>query len=116
MIKKGDLLLSEERKLITQQGFLIGIEVELWKLPLPQPVEFPQGYKFKLLAYNLENPVELVRIDNHYGKEPHYHSNGKQKFFVWVSLAETERLFLQLTQEKFGSFAWDINIKNYEWN
>ena len=67
--------------------------------------EFPQGYKFRLIAYNLENPSELVRIDNHCGKSLHYHSNGKQKFFTWVSLAETERLFLQLTQEKFGAFA-----------
>lgn len=114
MIKKGDLLLWEERKLITELGFLIRIEVELWKLPLPQPKEFPQGYKIKLIAYNLENSSELVRIDNHSGKPPHYHLNGKQKFFTWVSLAETGRLFLQLTQEKFGYFEWDINIKNYE--
>lgn len=114
MIKEGGLLLFEERKLITKKGFLIGIEVELWKLPLPRPVEFPQGYKLKLLAYNLENPVELIRIDNHYGKKFHYHSNDKQKFFTWVSLAETERLFLQLVQEKFGQLNWYINIKNYE--
>jgi hypothetical protein len=98
------LLLSEERKLVTDQGFLIGVEVELWQLPLPQPREFPQGYKLKLIAYNLEDPSEVVRIDNHCGKVPHYHSNGKQKFFTWVSLAETERLFLQLSQEKFGAF------------
>lgn len=104
MIRQGDLLLSEERKLITEKGFLLGIEVELWRLPLPQPQEFPQGYKIKLIAYNLENSSELVRIDNHHGKSPHYHSNGKQKFFTWVSLAETERLFLQLAQEKFGYF------------
>jgi len=73
-------------------------------LPLPQPSEFPQGYKIKLIAYNLENSSETVRIDNHHGKVPHYHSNGKQKFFTWVSLAETERLFLQLAQKKFGYF------------
>ena len=114
MIKQGDLLLSEERKLITEKGFLIGIEVELWKLPLPQLQEFPQGYKIKLIAYNIENSSELVRIDNHKNKSPHYHSIGKQKFFTWVSLAETERLFLQLTQEKFGYFEWDLNIKSYE--
>jgi len=29
MKKQGDLLLAEERKLITELGFLIGIEVEL---------------------------------------------------------------------------------------
>ena len=114
MKKQGDLLLTEERKLITELGILIGIEVELWKLPLPQSSEFPKGYKFKLIAYNIENQSELVLIDNHHGKSPHYHSNGKQKFFTWVSLAETERLFLQLAQEKFGYFEWDINIKSYE--
>jgi len=104
MKEKGDLLLAEERKLITKKEFLIGIEVELRKLPPPQPSEFPQGWKLKLIAYNLENTSELVRIDNHCKKSPHYHSNGKQKFFTWVSLAETERLFLQLAQEKFGYF------------
>jgi hypothetical protein len=57
-----------------------------------------------LIAYNLENSSELVRIDNHCGKSSHYHLNGKQKFFTWVSLSETERLFLQLAQEKFGRF------------
>ena len=114
MKKQGDLLLAEERKLITELGFLIGIEVELWKLPPPQPSEFPQGYKLRLIAYNLENPSKLVRIDNHCGKSPHYHSNGKQKFFTWVSLKETERLFLQLAQEKFGDFEWNMNIKSYE--
>jgi hypothetical protein len=46
-----------------------------------------------------------VLIDNHHGKAPHYHMNGKEKFFTWISLAETERLFLQLTQEKFGYFS-----------
>ena len=116
MIKGGDLLLSEERKLITEKGFLIGIEVELWKLPLPQPAEFPQGYKLKMIAYNLENPSELVQIDNHQGKKLHYHLNDKQKFFTWVSLAEAERLFLQLVQEKFGKLNWDIKIKDYERN
>jgi len=104
MIKQGELLLSETRKLITDQGLLLGIEVELRKLPFPSPKEFPQGYKIRLIAYNLENPSELVRIDNHSGKSLHYHINNKQKFFTWISLAETERLFLQLTQEKFGNF------------
>lgn len=114
MKKEGDLLLAEERKLITEKGFLIRIEVELWKLALPQPKEFPQGYKFKIIAYNLENPSESIRIDNHCGKSPHYHLSEKQKFFTWISLAETERLFLQFAQEKFGRFEWDINIKSYE--
>lgn len=81
-MKQGHLLLYEERKLITSHGYLIGVEAELWILPPPQPPEFPENYKFKLIAYNLENPPELVRIDNHFGKGPHYHSNGQQKFFT----------------------------------
>jgi len=67
-------------------------------------VSSPQGWKLKLIAYNLENPSGLVRIDNHSGKYPHYHIDDKQIFFTWVSLAETERLFLQIAQEKFGYF------------
>jgi len=31
MKKQGDLFLAEERKLITELGFLIGIEIELGK-------------------------------------------------------------------------------------
>lgn len=111
MKEKGYLLLSEERKINTERDYLIRVKVELWKLPLPQPTEFPQGYKFKLIAYNIENSEELVRIDNHQGKFPHYHLDNKQKSFTWVSLAETERLFLQLVQEKFGSFPWEFNLK-----
>ncbi|CAG8613687.1 7652_t:CDS:2, partial [Ambispora leptoticha] len=53
------------------------------KITTPQSSEFPKGYKFKLIAYNIENQSELVLIDNHH--------------------AETERLFLQLAQEKFAS-------------
>ena len=48
MKKQSDLLLSEERKLITKLGFLIGIEVELWKLPPPQPSEFPPRMEVKV--------------------------------------------------------------------
>ena len=50
----------------------------------PRP-EFPENFKFKIMARNLENPRELVRLDNHQGKSPHYHVDDKQTYFAWIS-------------------------------
>ncbi|CAG8826160.1 2135_t:CDS:2, partial [Gigaspora margarita] len=37
------------------------------------PSEFPEGFQFKIHAYNSVNGNEFVRIDNHENKPPHYH-------------------------------------------
>ncbi|KLL03485.1 MAG: hypothetical protein MRECE_10c016 [Mycoplasmataceae bacterium CE_OT135] len=47
----------------------------------PSP-EFPENFKFKIMARNLENPAELVRLDNHQGKSPHYHLDNQQTYFT----------------------------------
>ncbi len=47
----------------------------------PRP-EFPENFKFKIMAGNLENPHELVRLDNHSGKSPHYHIDIQQTYFT----------------------------------
>jgi hypothetical protein len=56
--------------------------MELRKLVGQPPSEFPEGFKFKIHAYNLVNPQELVRIDNHDNKSPHYHIDQKEEFFT----------------------------------
>ena len=66
--------------------------------------EFPENFKFKIMARNLENPSELVRLDNHLGKAPHYHIDNEQKYFTWVSWQETKKLFYQLACKRFGHF------------
>lgn len=57
--------------------------MELRKLVSKTSTEFPQGYQFKIHAYNLLNPDnEFVRIDNHENKPPHYHVDKQEKFFT----------------------------------
>jgi hypothetical protein len=69
---------------LMSSGKKIFIEIKLLKLATDKP-EFPQGYKFKWLAFNRDSPSERVLIDNHTGKGPHYHENGTEVFFTWVS-------------------------------
>ncbi|CAG8441135.1 9188_t:CDS:2, partial [Cetraspora pellucida] len=40
--------------------------------------------------FNRDNPSERVLFDNHHGKEPHYHENGHEVFFTWVSHEKIE--------------------------
>ncbi|CAI2187594.1 6259_t:CDS:2 [Funneliformis geosporum] len=54
------------------------------------------------MARNLENPAELVRLDNHSGKGPHYHLDDKQTYFTWISWQETKKLFHRLACELFA--------------
>ncbi|CAG8847940.1 19000_t:CDS:2, partial [Racocetra persica] len=51
--------------------------IRLIKLLTTKP-EFPQGYYFKWLAFNRDNPSERVLFDNHHGKGPHYHENDEK--------------------------------------
>jgi hypothetical protein len=71
--------------------------------------EFPQGYKFKWIAFNRDNPSERVLFDNHTGKGPHYHVNGKQVFFAWKSRQHTQQMFYQKITQKFGAFRQKLN-------
>jgi len=34
------------------------------------------------MAYNLRDPQQLVRFDNHKGKQPHYHLDKKEAYFA----------------------------------
>ena len=88
---------------LMSSGKKIFIEVRLIKLLTAKP-EFPQGYYFKWLAFNRDNPSERVLFDNHTGKGPHWHENGHQEFFTWVSRQHTQQMFYQKIIQKFGKF------------
>jgi len=92
----------------TERGYTLVIVMELRKLMGKKiKIEFPEGYQFKIHAYNLVNPNEFVRVDNHNNKPPHYHVDQQEKPFVWVSWEESKQLFYQLTCQRFGNFPWD---------
>jgi hypothetical protein len=44
-------------------------------------IDFPEGYQFKWIVFNLFNKKEQVLFDNHRDKPPHYHIDGQQEFF-----------------------------------
>ena len=85
-------------------GKKVFIEIELKKFFDLKKEEFPQGYKFKWIAFNRDNPNERILFDNHTGKKPHWHENGKQKFFTWISRKQTQQMFYQKVIKKFGEF------------
>ena len=108
MENSRDLILFEDKIVQTSQGYLVRIIIEIWQLPHPQPIEFPENCKFKWYAFRLgKRPREYIRFDNHSGKPPHYHYDEKEIFFTWVSLAETEKMFWQMVHQRFGYFKLD---------
>jgi len=78
--------------------------MKLKKMPEPYGQEFPHGYKFSWIAYNVKNDKERVLFDNHTNKPPHIHTNGHKEYFDWTSLGESEKLFLTRVQQRFGYF------------
>ena len=91
----------------TDKNNLIGLRMKLWHLPNVNSKVFPQGYKLSWIVFNLATENERVLFDNHWGKPPHYHENGKEKFLEWISLEETEKLFYQMAWKKFGYFNYE---------
>ena len=89
-------------------GKKIFVEIELLKLATDKP-EFPQGFKFKWLAFNRDKPAEKVLFDNHKDKKPHYHDNGKEAFFTWKSRKDTQQMFYQAIIKKWGNFIKKID-------
>lgn len=81
--------------------------MKLWKFPNVNSKDFPEGYKLSWIVFKLETESEKILFDNHWGKPPHYHDNGKEKFLEWISLEETEKLFYQMAYKKFGHFNYE---------
>jgi hypothetical protein len=99
-----------EEVIITSQGYEISLRMRLWQFSNQQSLDFPEGYKFSWIAYNVVSPQqEFVLFDNHKGKPPHYHIDDKKKyiFFTWTSRERAEKLFWQKVQARFGYFSLD---------
>ena len=102
-----NLVYNRKGTFLTDKGNLIGLRMRIWCLPNVNSKIFPEGYKLSWIIFNLATVSERILFDNHWGKPPHYHVNGKQTFFKWVSLAETEKLFYQMAYQKFGYFNYE---------
>jgi len=102
-----NLVYNRKGTFLTDEGNLIGLRMKLWRLPNINSKNFPEGYKLSWIVFNLATESEKILFDNHWGKSPHYHENGKEKFLEWISLEETEKLFYQMVYEKFGYFNYE---------
>jgi len=106
---ESNYLTWEKETFLTEHSYLIRLEMKLIKFPKPTRPEFPDGYKFRRIVYNIENPSELVRLDNHQGKPLHLHIDGdkKGKLVPWISLEETRQFFFQQVYQRFGYFDYE---------
>jgi len=93
---------------LTSLGKKIFVEIEISEVLTEKP-EFPQGFKFKWLAFNRDKPTEKILFDNHIGKKPHYHIDRKEKFFTWISREHTQQMFYQEIVKKFGKIIKKID-------
>ena len=94
----------QKRTIFTTKDYVIKIEMVLDRTDEKVGIEFPESYKFRWMAFNIDNKDEFVRFDNHTGKLPHWHDNSKQGKLEWRGLELTEELFYQKVKEKFGDF------------
>ncbi|CAG8817558.1 4843_t:CDS:2, partial [Racocetra persica] len=72
---KPELLLHIKEDFLMSSGKVIVVEMKLQKLPGLNKPEFPEDYKFSLIAYNKVNESEYILVDNHDRKGPHWHDN-----------------------------------------
>ena len=89
-------------------GKWITVEMKLVRLPKINKKEFPEDYKFSWIAFSQDEPEERILFDNHHGKGPHFHINGKEEFFAWVNLEKALDLFYQKIIQKFGQFLYHL--------
>lgn len=76
--------------------------VEVWKIPEPENANYPDSLKVSILAFLESNPDDLVLVDCHPPKGPHFHMDGKEVAFAWSSFEDAEKLFWDLVEGKFG--------------
>jgi hypothetical protein len=77
---KREVIHQNRKTFFTSHGYTVRIIMKLYKYARPTLKEYPQGYKFSLIALNVDRPQqELVLVDNHHGKAPHYHIDEDKK-------------------------------------
>jgi hypothetical protein len=103
----SNLVYNRQGTFLTDKGNLIGLRMKLWQFPSANSKDFPEGYKLSWIVFNLATENERILFDNHWGKPPHYHENGKEKFLEWISVEHAEELFYQMVYKRFGYFNYE---------
>lgn len=79
--------------------------MDLYAIPEPDRSQYPDGYRFSWIAFDVDNPDCRVLFDCHPPKGPHIHVDGQPEVLVhWVSIENTEEEFFKKVQDHFGHF------------
>ncbi|MFZ4404900.1 MAG: hypothetical protein ACOYOK_12425 [Pseudobdellovibrionaceae bacterium] len=82
---------------------LVSVHVEIFRIPDPDSKNYPEGLRVSMVAYKNSAPDQIIIVDCHPPKGPHFHSGLKEESFVWKSLDETYALFWGLVETEFGA-------------
>lgn len=61
-----------------------------------------------MVAYKSASPEQIVIVDCHPPKGPHFHVGSREELFVWKSLDETYELFWNLIETEFGPIEEEV--------
>ncbi|MBS1983109.1 MAG: hypothetical protein JST16_02960 [Bdellovibrionales bacterium] len=66
--------------------------------------EFPDGLKFRWIAFDEADPEMRVLVDCHSGKGPHVHvdADTEGRAFVWTGIDDAVALFVYEIEQRFG--------------
>jgi len=103
---KSKATLFHKTKLILDSGLVR--EVVIWRIL--KSVDYPDGFRYRLLLADPISKKVLLLFDNHAPKGHHYHnSNGEEFFNQFVSLEILLKDFFKLASEEEETYE---NAKN----
>lgn len=101
---KAEPIFKRKFSITTKSGIVVVIFMDLYRLPRSARKEYPEGYKFSWIAYDLDKEEKRILFDCHDLKGPHTHLDGEKtgKPFRWTSLDAATTLFFKTIKEHFG--------------
>ena len=99
---KATRITYKKLSFILDSGDEIFVIVDVFKIPPPDDVKFPDGFKFSFCAFKKDDPDDRILMDCHPPKKPHFHEGNKESEFEWTGLADATDLFWEKVEHKFG--------------
>ena len=101
---KAMCLFDEKFEMAREDGRVIVVCMDLYKVPEGETTGLPNGYRFSWIAYDPDKTQNRVLFDCHSPKGPHFHLDDEKEGtpYHWVGLVEAERYFFEVVEGHFG--------------
>ncbi len=99
---KATRITYKKLSFLLDSGEDLFIIIDIFKIPPPEDLKFPDGYKFSFVAFTKKNTLDQVRLDCHPPKKPHFHEGEKEFEFEWTGIDAALDLFWKKVEKKFG--------------